>query len=195
MADIVLDFHSGGRTLDFLPYAAAHTLPDKAQERRCFDVVAAFSAPYSMSMMEIDSVGMFDTVVEEAGKIFVTTELRGGGAVTAESSRIAKRGVRNVLKHMGILAGAVDARKSRWLDMPSDACFGFAEEDGLVEPLKDLGDAVQAGEVVARIHALNRTGGAPVEHRARLDGVVAGRHFPGLVKIGDCLAVIAALKP
>src|SRR5215510_8906170 len=24
LADIVLDFHSGGRTLDFLPYAAAH---------------------------------------------------------------------------------------------------------------------------------------------------------------------------
>ena len=72
--------------------------------------------------------------------------------------------MRNVLKHIGILAGAIVARKSRWLDMPSDACFGFAEEDGLVEPLKDLGDAVQAGEVVARIHPLNRTGAAPVEH-------------------------------
>jgi N-alpha-acetyl-L-2,4-diaminobutyrate deacetylase len=195
MADIVLDFHSGGRTLDFLPYAAAHALPDKAQESRCFDAVAAFSAPYAMSMIEIDSVGMFDTVVEKAGKTFVTTELRGGGAVTAESSRIAKRGVRNVLKHMGILAGAIEARKSRWLDMPSDACFGFAEEDGLVEPLKDLGEAVQAGEVVTRIHPLNRTGVAPAEHRARLDGVVAGRHFPGLVKIGDCLTVIATPKP
>lgn len=36
LADIVLDFHSGGRTLDFLPYAAAHELPDKIQEARCF---------------------------------------------------------------------------------------------------------------------------------------------------------------
>ena len=33
-ADIVLDFHSGGKTLDFLPYCAAHLLPDKAQEAR-----------------------------------------------------------------------------------------------------------------------------------------------------------------
>src|SRR4029079_5619760 len=47
MADVVLDFHSGGKTLDFLPYAAAHELPDKAQEKRCFDAVAAFSAPWS----------------------------------------------------------------------------------------------------------------------------------------------------
>lgn len=41
LADIVLDFHSGGRTLDFLPYAAAHELPDKIQEARCFEAVAA----------------------------------------------------------------------------------------------------------------------------------------------------------
>ncbi|HYZ61856.1 MAG TPA: succinylglutamate desuccinylase/aspartoacylase family protein, partial [Acetobacteraceae bacterium] len=47
LADFVLDFHSGGRTLDFLPYAAAHVLPDAAQERRCFAAVAAFAAPYS----------------------------------------------------------------------------------------------------------------------------------------------------
>ena len=33
LADIVLDFHSGGKTLDFLPFCAAHALPDKAQER------------------------------------------------------------------------------------------------------------------------------------------------------------------
>ena len=58
LADIVLDFHSGGRTLDFLPYAAAHELPDKAQEARCFEAVAAFAAPYSMRMLEIDAVGM-----------------------------------------------------------------------------------------------------------------------------------------
>lgn len=194
MADLVLDFHSGGRTLDFLPYAAAHTLPDKAQEKRCFDAVAAFSAPYSMRMVEIDPVGMFDTIAEETGKTFVTTELRGGGTATAESSRIAKIGVRNILKHMGILEGAVEAGTSRWLDMPSDSCFGFAEEAGLVEPLKDLGDRVAAGDVVVRIHRVDRTGAAPFEHCARIDGVLAARHFPGLVKVGDCLTVIATLS-
>jgi hypothetical protein len=32
LADVVLDFHSGGKTLDFLPFCAGHTLPDKEQE-------------------------------------------------------------------------------------------------------------------------------------------------------------------
>ncbi len=178
LADIVLDFHSGGRTLDFLPYAAAHQLTDKTQEGRCFAAVAAFSAPWSMRMIEIDSVGMFDTTVEAMGKVFVTTELCGGGTATARSVAIAKRGVANFLKHFGILAGAPVLSATRWLDMPSADCFGFAAERGLVEPLKDLGERVAKGEVVARIHPITRTGESPFEHRAAMDGVIAARHFP-----------------
>ncbi|WP_177486089.1 succinylglutamate desuccinylase/aspartoacylase family protein, partial [Pseudomonas sp. F16(2018)] len=46
LADIVLDIHSGGRTLDFLPFAACHVLPDKAQQARCEAGMQAFAAPY-----------------------------------------------------------------------------------------------------------------------------------------------------
>lgn len=191
LSDVVLDFHSGGKTLDFLPYAAAHELPDKVQEKRCFDAVAAFAAPWSMKMIEIDAVGMFDTVTEMAGKVFVTTELGGGGTATAKSASIAKRGVSNLLKHAGILAGEAVSGPTRWLDMPSADCFGFSQEEGLVEFLKDLGDPVGKGEVVARIYPIGRTGAEPFEHRAAFDGLLAARHFPGLVKPGDCLAVIA----
>ncbi|MFL4993873.1 MAG: N(2)-acetyl-L-2,4-diaminobutanoate deacetylase DoeB [Microvirga sp.] len=194
LADIVLDFHSGGRTLDFLPYAAAHELPNKEQERRCFDAVAAFSAPYSMRMIEIDTVGMYDTAAEEMGKVFVTTELSGGGTSSAKTVGIAKRGVMNVLKHAGIVAGTLETRPTRWLDMPSGDCFRFAEDDGLVEVCTDLGDPVRAGDVIARIHPIGRTGQAPAVYRAALDGILAARHFPGLVKTGDCLAVVATVE-
>jgi N-alpha-acetyl-L-2,4-diaminobutyrate deacetylase len=194
LADIVLDFHSGGRTLEFLPYAAAHELADKDQERCCFDAVAAFSAPYSMRMIEIDSVGMYDTSAEEMGKVFVTTELSGGGTSSAKTVRIAKRGAANVLKHAGILSGALETGPTRWLDMPSGDCFTFAEHDGLVEPCVDLGDPVRTGDVIARIHPVGRTGQAPAEYRASLDGVLAARHFPGLAKTGDCLAVVATVE-
>jgi N2-acetyl-L-2,4-diaminobutanoate deacetylase len=197
LADVVLDFHSGGRTLEFLPYAAAHELHDKDQERRCFKAVAAFAAPYSMRMIEIDAAGMYDTVAEEMGKVFVTTELGGGGTATARTSRIARRGVRNVLHHVGILRGKpnqADEPPSRWLDMPGVDCFSFAEEEGLVEPLKDLGDAVHEGELIAHIHPTGRTGNTPFEQRAAREGVLAARHFPGLVKSGDCLAVIATMS-
>ena len=42
MADVVLDFHSGGRTLDFLPFCAAHILTlIKHQRKQCLRFVQA----------------------------------------------------------------------------------------------------------------------------------------------------------
>ena len=83
LADVVLDIHSGGKTLEFLPYCSAHRLPDKKQEAACVAAMQAFNAPYSMMMLEIDAVGMFDTAAEDMGKTFITTELGGGGTSTA----------------------------------------------------------------------------------------------------------------
>jgi N-alpha-acetyl-L-2,4-diaminobutyrate deacetylase len=190
-ADIVLDFHSGGRTLDFVPFCAAHILPDKTQEAKAFAAVEAFAAPYSVKMLEIDAVGMFDTAVEEMGKIFVTTELGGGGTARAETVRIARKGVMNVLRHTGIVAGSVERTPTSWLDMPDGDCFSFAEDDGMIETMIDLGERVERGMVVARIHGTGRTGIAPIEIKAKMDGILAARHFPGLVKAGDCAAVVA----
>ena len=43
-----------------------------------------------MMLLEIDSVGMYDTAAEAMGKVFITTELGGKGTATAETVRIAK---------------------------------------------------------------------------------------------------------
>ncbi len=190
-ADIVFDFHSGGRTLDFVPFCAAHILPDKAQEQKAFAAVEAFSAPFSVRMLEIDAVGMYDTAAEEMGKVFVTTELGGGGTSRAVTVRIARRGIMNVLRHAEIVNGAAEKQPTRWLDMPSGDCFCFAEEDGMIETMVDLGEPVTKGAVIARIHGVGRTGHAPQEIRAKISGLLAARHFPGLVKAGDCASVVA----
>lgn len=191
MADFVLDFHSGGRTLDFVPFAAAHRQEDAAQETACVAAMRAFNAPYSMVLLEIDSVGMFDTAVEGMGKVFVSTELGGGGTATARSIGIARRGVRNFLIHAGVLGGEPERGPSVDLDTPDGDCFVFAEDDGLIEPLVDLGARVERGQPLAQVWPVARTGVAPVEYRARRAGMLAARHFPGLVKPGDCLAVVA----
>ena len=191
LADCVLDFHSGGKTLDFLPFVAAHILHDKMQEDRCFAAVKAFGAPYSMKMLEIDSVGMYDTAAESLGQVFVTTELGGGGTSTPRTVGMARRGVRNFLAHCGILDAAVEPAETVWLDMPSDDCFLFSEHDGLIESLVELGDPVKTGDPVARIHPTGRTGLASAEYHARIDGLLVARHFPGLVRTGDCVSVIA----
>jgi N-alpha-acetyl-L-2,4-diaminobutyrate deacetylase len=57
----------------------------------------------------------------------------------------------------------------------------------------DLGSEVSTGDVIARVHNVHRNGVAPLEYYATIDGIVAGRHFPGLVQNGDSLAVIAVV--
>ncbi|WP_428528394.1 N(2)-acetyl-L-2,4-diaminobutanoate deacetylase DoeB [Roseibium sp.] len=191
MADIVLDFHSGGKTLDFVPFAAAHVLDNKDQQAACVAAMQSFNAPYSATMLEIDSVGMLDTAVEQKGKVFVTTELGGGGTATARSIGIAKKGARNLLKHAGILSGELELNPSVTLDMPDGDCFVFCEHSGMIEPVVDLGDEIAEGEVIARVWQTERPGVAPIEYRAKRSGILMARHFPGLVKMGDCLAVVA----
>ncbi|MFM0034703.1 N(2)-acetyl-L-2,4-diaminobutanoate deacetylase DoeB [Paraburkholderia strydomiana] len=201
LADYVLDLHAGGRTLDFVPFAAIHLLPDATQQARCEAAMRAFGAPYSMRMLELDSVGLYDTAAEDAGKVFVSTELGGGGTATVQSVAVAERGVRGFLQHAGILSqreGEQDAvhvtaraRTTTLLDMPNGTCFTTSEHDGLLELCKDLGETVESGEVIARIYDASRTGVAPVEYRARRAGMLAARHFPGLVRIGDTVAVVA----
>lgn len=200
LADCVLDFHSGGKTLDFLPLAACHILPDKALEARCRAAVEAFGAPYALQMVEMDAVGMFDTTAEAMGKTFVTTELGGAGTASPHSIAVAKRGVRGFLAQAGILTGDEApsdpaAGPTTWLDMPDGDCFLVSEEEGLIEPLVTLGDAVARGDVVARIHPFGRTGRAPLPCHARRSGIVMARHVPGLVKPGDCIAVFAVPVP
>lgn len=191
MADVVLDFHSGGKTLDFIPFASAHVLEDKQQQKINTAAMRAFSAPYSMMLLEIDNIGMYDTAVEEQGKVFISTELGGGGTATARSIAIAKKGVRNFLIYAGILQQQADFTPTIMLDMPDAGCFVFSENDGLLEPVLDLGDMVQAGELLARVWPVDRSGVAPVDYYAHRSGILAGRHFPGLVKSGDCMAVVA----
>jgi N-alpha-acetyl-L-2,4-diaminobutyrate deacetylase len=191
LADVVLDIHSGGKTLEFVPFCCAHRLPDRTHEEKCVAAMRAFNAPYSMMLLEIDNVGMYDTAAEEMGKVFISTELGGGGTASAKTIAIAKRGVRNLLIHAGILAGKAERAPSTMLDMPSGDCFTVSEQDGLIEPCVDLGQPVRKGDVIAQVWPADRTGAPPTHYRAAMEGVLAGRHFPGLVKSGDCIAVTA----
>jgi N-alpha-acetyl-L-2,4-diaminobutyrate deacetylase len=191
MADYVLDIHSGGKTLAFVPLAAAHVLADEAQQAACVAAMAAFNAPYSVMLLEIDAVGMYDTAAEEMGKVFVSTELGGGGSASARSAAIAKRGVANFLRHAGVLSGECDVAESLLLDMPDGRCYVTSRSSGLVEFLVDLGDSVEAGQVLARVHEVEHSGQPPTDYRAEISGLMVGRHFPGLVAMGDVIAVVA----
>ncbi len=192
-ADAVIDIHSGGKTLDFVPSAVIHRLTDNDQMARTRAAMMAFGTPLGLILEELNAVGMLDTTVEDLGKVFVSTELGGGGTARPENVEMAKRGVRNLLGHFGLVDGALDLRETptRVMETPDAACFTAARTDGIYEAVASLGSMVAAGDVVGRIHYVEEPERPPQDYRAELSGMLICRHHPGLAQAGDCLAVVA----
>ena len=191
-ADYVVDIHAGGRSMSLLPTSIIHDLPDNDQMGRTLAAMHAFGAPYGMVLTELDANGMIDTVVEEMGKIFVSTELGGAASSSVATIKIAERGVMNILKHAGIVEGEPDiTAPSQILHTPKTENFLVCKTEGLFEICKDLGDTIAAGEIIARVHYLEDPEREPTPMIAECDGLIACRHIPGLIARGDCVAVIA----
>ncbi len=192
ICDAAVDVHAGGRSLGFLPCAIIHDLPEPDLMRRTLGAMRTFGAPYGLVLKEMDPVGMIDHAVEEAGKVFVSTELGGGGTSTVETIAIAERGLLNFLKEFGVVAGAPDIpAPSRILHTPGSDCFVMAHVDGMYEIVAELGSEVRAGDMLARIHFLEEPRRDPSVLLAARDGLVICRHVPGLIRRGDCAAVVA----
>lgn len=196
LADAVCDIHSGGKTMYFSPFGAIHDLDDTALMARARAALEAFDPPVALILRELDAEGMIDTEVEGKGKVFVTTELGGGGTTSRASLDVADHGIVNLLKHFGVLDGKPATRASRGLKpsrrmiMP-DAAYVIADHGGLLEMLVDIDDPVRAGQAIARIYDIERPAAAPADYRAGCDGVLLGRSHSCLVKPGDFLAMVA----
>ncbi len=194
MCDYALDIHSGGKSLEFIPLAAVHRLKDQSLEASCISAAKSFGAPNTLLMLDLEAHALYDTAVESQGKIFVSTELFGGGTSTPVSIAFADAGVRNFLNFAGIMNTTETGPKpSRMLEMPDLSCYVHSEHKGLLEMCVNLSDQVHQGDLLARVYTLERTGASPALYYAKRSGIVAARHFPALINMGDTMAVIAAI--
>ncbi len=196
LADAVVDIHAGGKTLMFSPFACIHAFDDAALMERARAAMRAFDAPIGLVLVELDAEGMLDTSVEDMGKVFVGTELGGGGTTTPETVAIAETGVSNLLKHFRVIEGEPETRASRGLPpsrlmhTPDPECYVISDDAGVYEALAGLGDAVEPGDAVGQVHFIERPERPPAVYRAERAGTLIGRSHQCLVKPGDFLALI-----
>jgi N-alpha-acetyl-L-2,4-diaminobutyrate deacetylase len=194
IADYVLDIHSGGRSLEFLPFAAAHILQDKAQQERCTLAAKAFGAPYTVILEELDSQGMYDTAAEASGLTFVTTEIGGGGCTTPSTTAIAARGVRNLLAYWKVVRGAPFCNSDTIvLSTPAESSYIISDAEGVLEICVELGSFIKKGQIIAKIYDTHDLGKYSREYMSRVDGILIGRRTLSNTAHGDCIAVIGAL--
>ncbi len=196
-ADVVVDIHSGGRTAMCLPWSEMHWVEDAGQRRAMVDAMLAWNTDWCCVYIDIGGTGLLVGEAERQGKLVVSTELGGGGHVTAAIHRLARSGLANVLRHVGVLEGEVETRES--LGLPPQTLLLATEADnyllapvsGLFETLVELGRRVREGEVVGRIHSLERPEAEPEPVVALTEGVVCAVRAIATTEQGDNVVVVA----
>jgi len=162
LSDVVIDIHSGGRSMEFVPCAHMHLVADRDQRAAMFDAMLAWNSDFAFLYADIAGTGLLPVEAESQGKLVVTTEMGGGECIPADVHRITQGGLRNVLIHVGALKGRGQTRAS--LGLPPAILtqalqredYLLAPESGIFEIAVDLGAKVKRGQTVGFIHHLER---------------------------------------
>ena len=177
----------------FEPCAVIHHLNDLKQMKETVSATRSFGAPISLILRELDSSGMLDTVVEESGKIFISTELGGGGFVSQKTLSIAENGIRNILRHFEILPNNNESvSETRFMETPEKGGYLMSPNGGLYEPVIELGEQVNKNQLIGRIHSLTEIDSPAIEITSKIDGMLLTTAGRTPVKHWDTIAVIAS---
>ncbi len=197
LSDVVIDIHSGGRSMEFVPCAHMHLVSDLEQRRKMLAAMLAWNTDFAFLYADIAGSGLLPVEAENQGKLVVTTELGGGECIPASVHRIAQSGLRNVLIHVGALRGKAQTRESlgKAPTVLTQALnredYLLAPESGVFEVCVELGEHVQQGDTVGFIHHLERPDRLPETIVAQSNGYLVTMRAPCLTQQGDCVAVIA----
>src|SRR3546814_751569 len=173
LADVSVDLHTAGHSGDSALSTNMHHLADAPALRRTMAAAGAFGAPYNVVFWGVDEGATFTSCVERRGIISLGTELGGWGRVNVEGVRIAERGLRNILKHFGVLEGKPEtvqrdgAPETRHMMVPDQSYYSFAPADGLFEPRHLAHDAVTEGDIAGYLHFVEDIDRSPIEEIGR----------------------------
>lgn len=197
LADFVMDIHSGGIASEYVPSAFVYHGPTPELWAQKTAAVAAFNVPYSVVVQPMLKSGSISGAADRAGVPMISTELGGRGTVSLQILKRARKGLRALLGHWGLLQDAAPAAvpsplKStvQWVELTPQSPVNSTMA-GLFEPTVELGQKVAAGALVARVHSVEELDRPAKEFFAPIDGVVAIVRHPAPVNVGTTLVNIA----
>lgn len=197
MADIHHDLHSGGSSLQYLPFASMRLGEDQDLNRRSIEALRAFNPPWGMIWAYSPDFRLAAMAAVKRGLVSLGGEFGGGGSVTISGVGIVERGLRNLLAHVGIIEkpksapAAPPPTPTRLVEVKGRDYYVYAEEPGLFEPAAELGDTVQSGQLAGQVHFVDNPGRAPLTCHFRTGGIVLCKRHYGRVERGDCVAHLA----
>ncbi|HWB97287.1 MAG TPA: succinylglutamate desuccinylase/aspartoacylase family protein [Bryobacteraceae bacterium] len=194
---VVLDIHSGGIEGGFALCTSFHPIPDPAQRKEIGTVAALFDPPFLLIYSSQMASGLLTDEAEAEGKITIGGEFGYGASVSRIGTLHAYEGIKNVLRYYHLLPGEVVKIDPRRPTPPRLVTAENLEDyipcpaDGIWEPAVDLGQDVEAGQLIGRLHSFADHSEPPRAIHAHRGGVLLMMSFPAQVRKGVTLFVIA----
>jgi uncharacterized protein len=165
-ADVLIDLH-GGDMVEALEPFSIYSVSDVSEEADALATV--FGLPYVIREEPGDLAGMTNIAAAQAGKPAIIAEAGGCGLLSDEAVDLLATGVRNALRHLGMLPGtpeppAVPQQRVGRFDWLRCARAGWWA------PSVRVGESVAAGATIGEIRDL--WGEVHEEIHAESDGVV-----------------------
>ncbi|RUU84282.1 MULTISPECIES: succinylglutamate desuccinylase/aspartoacylase family protein [unclassified Mesorhizobium] len=196
MADTVFDLHSFGPAWEYPPSTTTHPIADPDLMVRTVRMAEAFKLPLTLVWDHPSTAGMFDTLVQNQGKVFVCAEF-GGGNVSSESLAIYEAGVRNAFVSLGLIEGRIEYPTFRQRKLsqtlqtqcPSDEMRSLGP--GIFEPCCSMMDEVKQGDLIGILHPVDSPTAVSADIRSPSTSIVCGIRSGGYVVAEEWLALLA----
>ncbi|UVK49498.1 succinylglutamate desuccinylase/aspartoacylase family protein (plasmid) [Mesorhizobium sp. AR07] len=196
MADVVVDLHSGGRSLNYVASTLVRPGRTADEHETLLRLMRLFGAPISFVSDGTGGGGLatLAAAAQERGALALTTELGGGVTLSREGLSLAEAGLKRLLKDQGILRDvAVEpASPTRLMKVKGHSAFVYARDRGIFEPAANIGEEVVTGQIAGRIHFPDLPTREPETLFFESSGLVACRRVPSLTERGDCLFKVMA---
>jgi len=198
MAQFHHDLHSGGSSLDYVPFVSMRRTRDAALDARTEAALRSFGAENGLVWAYSHDVGLAAQAAVARGIVALGGEFGGGGTVSKKGVANVERGIRRLLAHAGVIeAGAEPATDPmttvpmRLWEVAGRNYYALATDAGLFEPFCELGDFVEAGTACGQIHFIDDPDRPAKTVVFKTAGMVICKRHPGRVERGDCVAHLA----
>jgi predicted deacylase len=195
-ARVVIDIHSGGKESVFPLCTSFHPLTNAEQHAETAAIARLFDTPFIFVYSRQMASGLLTDEAEDEGKIALGGEFGHAEGTSVGGVRHAYEGIKNVLRHYGMLSGEiirVDAARAtppRMVQAPNLSDYIPSPRSAIWEPVVTPGADVDEGDLVGRLHDFANHCSPPLEIRAHKKGVIIALYFAAVCEKGLTLYVI-----
>lgn len=188
-ADLYIDLHSAGVACEMPLLVGYHAVDERARA-----AAFAFGAPVIWAHPTI-APGRTVSAAKARNIPALYTEARGAGRIHPEDLAVYKRGLGNLLRHVGILSGAAEGAPGP-LHLYGDGNIDdsvLASRQGFLIPRVEILQEVEAGQALGVL--VDLTGKALETYTAPRSGYVVLIHACPRVLAGDPIFLITGAHP